>query len=206
MITSTPAFGRDVDDIDAVMPDPLGLLALWLPRPESDLRPLMTLTTIGEDGYPNARSVLLSAYDGACLYFHTDTRSRKAAELRANPKVSAVIVWPEIGRQVTVRGDAERTSPEHAASVFAARSRYLQLLAWTNDADLAQLPLPERRARWSEFGGLHPEGTLEPPPTWAGYQLSPTHLIFWRGDQEGPSNRVEYRREGGGWSFAKLPG
>lgn len=206
MITSTPTFGEDLADIDAVEPDALALLGRWLPANEGELRPLMTLSTIGLDGYPAARNVLLSKFDGSHLHFNTDASSRKVAELRVNPRVAVTLVWPEIGRQVVVQGDAAEVPPADAAEVFAARSRYLQLLAWANDPETAQLPLAERRARWAEFGRTHPEGTLSAPEWWTGFRVTPVRMLFWRGDPDGPSTRTEYVRAGDAWTISRLPG
>lgn len=206
MITASTTFGEDLADPDRVEPDALALLARWLPENEGELRPLMTLSSIGVDGYPAARSVLLSRFDGQCLHFHTDAGSRKAAELAADPRVALTLAWPEVGRQLVVQGDASPVPAEDAAEVYAARSRYLQLLAWANDAGTARLPLAERRARWSALQAAHPEGTLSPPPSWIGYRVTPRRILFWRGDPEGPSNRTEYLRNGTGWTVSRLPG
>jgi pyridoxamine 5'-phosphate oxidase len=206
VITSSPTFGRDRDDVDQVDDEPLGLLGLWLPHAEDELRPLMTLTTVGADGYPDARNVLLSDFDGRALFFHTDARSRKAAELAADPRVALAFVWPDAGRQVVVQGDASPVGTAEAAAAFAARSRYLQLLAWANDTEAATLPRSQRRERWAQFGAEHPDGSLAAPPTWTGYRVDPVRVTFWRGDADGPSNRVEYRRDGDGWTVTRLPG
>lgn len=204
-ITSTQTFGEDQPNPDETLPDPLGLLARWLPENTDELRPLMTLSTIGPDGYPGSRNVLLSEFDGEALFFHTDARSRKAVELAANPKVSLTFVWVELGRQLTVVGDAEPASAEEAAAVFASRSRYLQLLACSNTAELAERDVSARREAWAAFAAEHPDGTLDAPPTWLGFRVTPRRITFWRGDLDGPSNRVEYTRAGDCWSAERLP-
>ena len=91
-ITSTQIFGEDQPNPDETLPDPLHLLGRWLPENTDELRPLMTVSTIDADGYPDSRNVLLSEFDGEALYFHTDARSRKAGELAANPRVSLTLV------------------------------------------------------------------------------------------------------------------
>ncbi|WP_434316076.1 pyridoxamine 5'-phosphate oxidase family protein [Leifsonia sp. P73] len=164
MITSSGAFGHDNDDVDEIDPGPLGLLGRWLPPSASELRPLMTLSTVGLDGFPDARNVLLSGYDGKALQFHTDTRSRKAHELAADPRVALTLVWPDAGRQVVVQGYAVPTNAAASAAAFAQRSRYLQLLAWANDAPTAALPRAARRERWDRFDADHPDGQLNPRP------------------------------------------
>jgi pyridoxamine 5'-phosphate oxidase len=205
-ITSTQTFGEDQPDPDETLPDPLPLLGRWLPGNTDRLRPLMTLSTIDADGYPDSRNVLLSEFDGAALHFHTDAQTRKANELAANPRVSLTFVWADLGRQLTVVGDAEPTSAEEAAAAFAACSRYLQLLAWSNTAELAGLGVEARRAAWAAFAAEHPDGTLDAPPTWLGFRVTPRRITFWRGDLDGPSNRVEYTRTGDDWSAERLPG
>ena len=206
MITSTPTFGRDIDDPDADVPDPIALMKLWLPPNTTELRPLMTLATIDAEGCPDARSVLASAVDDDGLHFHTDARTRKVHELRHDPRACAVLAWPDVGRQLVVAGETTPEPEGTAAAVYAARGAYLRTLAWVNTDDLAQLSQGERRRRWAEHLRMTPEATLSAPPGWVGFVLRPTRLTFWRGDPEGPSNRVEYRRSGGGWDVRRLAG
>jgi pyridoxamine 5'-phosphate oxidase len=202
----TDTFGRDQDDTDAAPADPLTLLRDWLPSPDDPVKPLMTLATIGLDGYPDARNVLLSGFDGARLHFHTDAGSRKAAELAATPRATGVLVWPERARQVVVTGDVAPETPEQAAAVYPTRTRALQLLAWVNSDELAARPIAERRAVWAAFDAAHPEEPLAPPATWAGYTITPRRIVFWRGDPEGPSNRLMYTRAERGWALARKAG
>lgn len=187
-------------------PDPLTLAAEWLPTAESGVTPTVTLSTVGLDGYPSARTVLLSRFDGARLHFHTDRRSRKAAELAAVPRATITVLQPEASRQLVVTGDVGVVSDEEARVAFAARTRYLQVLAWVNDHDLAAEPAAVRRERWAAF--LEERGdAVEPPSTWTGYALTPVRMLFWQGDVDGPSNRLAYqRREDGGWSVEYWPG
>jgi pyridoxamine 5'-phosphate oxidase len=211
VITSLSTFGTDPcdpADPDAVEPDPMRLLRAWLPPNTSDLRPLMQLSTIDADGYPDARSVLLSEVDDGGLYFHTSSHTRKAAQLAALPRACAVLAWPEVGRQLVVQGEVEPVPALSARAAYHARGYYLQLLAWTNSTQMAQRPIAERRARFEEYARAHPEGTLEPPDSWIGFRIIPRRLTFWRGDELGPSNRTEYRRQAPDqpWSITKLDG
>lgn len=152
------------------------------------------LSTTDLDGYPDVRHVLLSAFDGAAFYFNTDVRSHKTAQLESDPRAALALVWPDIGRQLVVQGDVHRVSDEEAASVFQQRSRYLQLLAWVNDDQTARMPLAEHRDAWERFAEAHPRGALLlAPPSWCGYKIAPRRMTFWRGDPDGPSNRLEYR-------------
>jgi pyridoxamine 5'-phosphate oxidase len=186
--------------------NPLALAASWLAAAGAGATPTVTLSTVGLDGYPSARTVLLSRFDGERFHFHTDARSRKAAELAALPRATVTLHQPEHTRQLVVTGDVAAVTAPEAAGAYAARTRYLQVLAWLNDHDLAALPTAERRTRWAAFEREHADA-LEPPETWVGYALTPLRMLFWEGDTEGPSNRVAAVRDpDGSWSTERWPG
>jgi pyridoxamine 5'-phosphate oxidase len=186
--------------------DPWDLLRAWLPPNDDPERPLVTLATVDDDGAPDARTVLLSEYDEQGLYVHTDARSRKAAQLAAHPAAALVLRWPEQLRQVVVRGVAEPAPADECARAYARRTPYLRRLAWVNTAELAALPVAERRSRWAAFAAERPVDTLRPPDTWVGFLVRPTSLTFWTGDPGAASRRVEYRRDADRWATAVLAG
>lgn len=204
MITAGTTFGSDVDETDPLVDDPLALMVRWLPAHDDELRPLAALSTIGLDGIPSLRHVLVSDRDATGVYFHTDSASAKVAEIAAHPVAALSVAWPAIGRQLVVRGSVERVADDEAAAVYAQRSRYLQLLAWLNTAENAARPVDERHALWAEFDRTHP--ALEPPTRWAGFRLRPRTLTFWRGDPEGQSVRQHYTLRDGVWSGEILAG
>ncbi|MET3638223.1 pyridoxine/pyridoxamine 5'-phosphate oxidase [Curtobacterium oceanosedimentum] len=195
------------DDAAAAPADPLVLAASWLPSAEDGPGPTMTLSTVGLDGYPSARTVLLSRFDGHRLHFHTDRRSRKAAELAALPRAAVTLVWPEAARQLVVVGDVAPVTDAEARTAYVARTRYLQVLAWVNDhAAAAETPV-RRRERWAAFERERPGGDLEPPSTWAGFALTPVRMLFWRGATDAASNRLAYERHSdGSWAQESWPG
>lgn len=204
MITAGTTFGSDLDETDALVDDPLSLMVRWLPAHDSELRPLAALSTIGRDGLPSLRHVLVSDRDATGLYFHTDEASAKVGEIAADPVAAMAVAWPEVGRQLVVRGTVERVSDVEAAAVYAQRSRYLQMLAWMNTRENAQLPTDERRRLWAEFDAAHPD--LDPPARWIGFRLRPRTLTFWRGDPMGQSTRQHYTVADGVWSGEILAG
>jgi pyridoxamine 5'-phosphate oxidase len=181
------------------------LLQEWLPSNEDPDRPQLTLSTVTPDGRADARTVLLSEFDRDGFYFHTDSRSRKAAQLAANPAVALTWLWPGFTRQLVVQGTARPAPPGELAGAYRRRSPYLQQLAWLNTAGFALLPRAERVARWAEQAAAHPDGFAQ-PPTWAGYLVRPVRLTFWRGDPEAASRRTEFRAGPGGWQVSHRPG
>lgn len=191
--------------MSAALPAPaLALLQEWLPSNESPARPLMTLSTIGLDGYPDARSVLLSEWDEDGFFLHTDARSRKALQLGAEPRAALTLVWPELKRQLVVHGDAAPASADEETWAYGHRSRYLQLLAWLNDPAFAALPEPERVARWASFDAANP--ALSAPDTWQGFRVAPVRLTFWEGRDDAASRRREFALVSSTWQESLLPG
>jgi pyridoxamine 5'-phosphate oxidase len=185
--------------------DPWELLADWLPANDDPVRPTMTVATVTADGRADARIQLLSEYDEHGFYLHADARSRKVAQLAANPSVALVLHFPEELRQLVVQGLAEPARPDELKRAFAARSPYLQQLAWQNTVEFAGLPLADRLSAWAQFGADHADGFGQ-PPTWVGYLVRPTRLTFWIGNGDTASRRTEYARSSDGWTVALLAG
>ncbi len=186
--------------------DPLELALRWLPGNDAPDRPQMTLGTVDIDGAPAARTVLLSSVGFEGFTFHTDARSEKVADLRRDPRVSLVIVWPGFFRQLVVQGTATEQSQAEARAAFARRSPYLRHLAVLNDGEFARRPLEERRSRWAEAVASEPVGPLEPPATWVGFTVTPRRMLFWESAPDTASRRTEFVRDGDRWRIDHLPG
>ena len=191
---------------DAAPASPWELAAAWLPDNEDAERPVVTLATIDADGFPNGRSVLLSAYDESGFRIHTDARSAKAAELTATPRAALVIRWPDLARQLVVQGEVGPDDDASTARAFTRRDPYLRVLAHLSTADYAQLSVAERESRWAAAEQAAASQRVEQPPTWVGFVIRPRRLAFWAGSTTMASRRVEYRRSGQGWQRRFLPG
>lgn len=186
--------------------DPFELLAQWLPPNDAPERPLMTLATVSADGWPNARTVLLSEWSTEGFAFHTDARSRKIAEVDATGRAALMIALfsEEASRQLVVQGTVEAVEPAEEAWVYGARPAYLQTLAWLNTPEFAALPDAERVERWAAFQRENPAPA--PPQTWTGRRVRPQRLLFWTGTPDTASRRVGYTRSGEGWTVEILAG
>lgn len=180
--------------------DPWELLRDWLPANDDPVRPPMTVATL-DHGIPDARTLLLSEYDAHGLYFHTDSRSRKVEQLRADPSVALMLHLPEAKRQLTVQGIAELAPDDELARAYRARSPYLQQLAWQNTVEFAGLGDDDRESAWASFRAAHGDGFGQ-PPTWIGYLVRPSRLTFWTGSDTTASRRVEYQASPGGWAVS----
>lgn len=198
--------------------DPLQVLARWVAEATATGLPMpstMTLATVGGDGTPQARTVLVTAVDpdSGSLRFHSSTPTRKTVDLAVNPAASGVFHWPALGRQVVLAGTAEELDAATSRAAFPTRPRPLQLLAWAYEELTPTLRAPDRAvapgAVERAFGAAaeRDPSTLPMPPSFTTIRLVPTRVDVWQGgDEHTPPARTRFVREATGWrSFPVLP-
>ena len=154
----------------------------------------MTLSTVGSDGRPSARVVLLKGVDGGGLVFYTNTRSKKGRELANDPRVALTLWWPRIGWQVRVEGAAAAVRDAEADAYFATRARGSQLGAWASDQSDPLASRAELEARLAAFDARWPNQPVPRPPHWSGYRVTPTLIEFWKNRDDRLHEREEYSR------------
>ena len=159
----------------------------------------MALATATRGGRPSVRFVLLKRADAAGFIFYTDTRSRKGAELGANPRAALVFYWEGVVRQVRVEGRVERVSDAEADRDWRRRPREQQIViaAAKQDAPLASTrSLAVAVARLSrKCAGLE----VTRPRSWTGYRLVPDAIEFWSHRDDRLHRREHFERRGARW-------
>ena len=172
-----------------------------LPEPNA-----MTLSTVGADGHPNARTVLLKQLDDRGFSFFTNYDSRKGAELAAHPQAAITFLWATRQRQVTVRGLVRKLPHEEAQAYFAVRPRGHQVGAWAShqSAEIPDRTWLERKA--AEVEAQYPDGVDIPcPPHWGGYVLEAAEIEFWQGRRSRLHDRLRYTKGvDGAWKINRL--
>lgn len=191
----------------AVDPDPIAQFQRWLAdalRIDAHEPNAMTLATVDSAGGPNARVVLLRGVDARGFVFFTNYESCKGRELAALPRAALVFWWPELERQVRIRGDVSRVSAEESDAYFATRPRGHKLGAWVSaqSAGIANRAVLE--ARLAELEREYPDEVVPRPPHWGGYRVSPDEIEFWQGRTNRLHDRLIYRRTAGAWRMERL--
>ncbi len=188
-------------------PDPLARFRRWYADAERTGAPLpeaIALATADARGRPSVRFVLLKGVDARGFVFFTDGRSRKGAELVANPEAAFAVYWDVLGKQVRVEGRVEVVSAAEADAYWATRPRESRLAA---SASHQSAPLARRSdliARWRTLGRRHPGDDVPRPPAWRGYRIVPRAIEFWtRGDFR-LHTRERFERRRGGWTRKTL--
>lgn len=138
----------------------------------------MVLVTATRDGLPSARMVLLKRCDARGFEFYTNLGSRKARELRDNPRATLLFDWPETGRRVEIAGRVEPLSAGEADAYFASRPALSRIGAW---ASRQSRPLGSRLELWLRilrFTAIWASGRLARPPFWSGFRVVPDDIAF----------------------------
>lgn len=162
------------------------------------------LGTATKDGIPSVRMVLLKGHDERGFVFYTNLQSDKSTDLKENPRAAMDFYWPQLGRQVRVKGPVELVSHEEADSYFASRPRASQLGAW---ASIQSRPLTARtdfENRLVEYEKKFQGREVPRPPHWSGWRIKPVRIEFWQEGEFRLHERLVYLRDGDAWRTEML--
>lgn len=201
-------YRREILQKDALPEDPMVLFELWIAEARTTAIPdptAMTLATVGPEGKPSSRVVLLKAIEEGRLIFFTNYRSRKGQELENRPWVAAHFYWPELERQVRIEGEAERIAERDSEDYFLTRPFDSQISAW---ASPQSEEIPDRdylEARFEKYAQKFRSGERVPRPGyWGGYRITPARMEFWQGGVHRLHDRIEYTKISNGWNRVRL--
>jgi pyridoxamine 5'-phosphate oxidase len=170
-----------------------------LPEPTA-----MALATVGEDGQPSVRIVLLKGIDERGFVFYTNLESRKGRELRAHPRAALCFYWAPLERQVRIEGPVELVSAAEADAYFATRARQSQIGAWASEQSAPLAGDEELEARVREMERRFAGRDVPRPPHWSGFRVLPERIEFWRNRAFRLHERIVFERVEGRWRSCRL--
>ncbi len=193
-------------------PDPVAACAAWLDhayaRSGATFPNAVCLSTVGEDGRPQGRMVLVKTVDERGLVFFTNYRSPKGRALEHAGSAALTFYWPDLDRQVRVSGTVERVGSAESDEYFRTRPRGSQIGAWASAQSEELESRAELEARCRELEARFAEVEVPRPGHWGGYLLRPKEVEFWQGRDDRLHDRFLFRRDveagAGAWVVARL--
>ena len=185
---------------------PLVQFERWLNeavRAEVNEPTAMNVATVGEDGRPSSRMVLLKEVNAQCFVFFSNYLSRKGRALSAHPFAALTFFWPELERQVRVEGRVVLLDEAASDEYFKSRPYTSRIGAWASEQSSVIAGKSVLVARAAAVGLKHPI-SVPRPPHWGGYVVLPERLEFWQGRPSRLHDRIQYRLENESWLKERL--
>jgi pyridoxamine 5'-phosphate oxidase len=200
-------YGRASLDEADVLDDPVAQFAKWFDeamKAQVFEANAMSVATVGKDGKPSSRIVLIKQYDQRGFTWYTNYESQKGQQLADNPHAALLFFWRELERQVRIEGRVEKTSAEDSDQYFYSRPVQSQLAAVASQQSERIASRSEMEAHFAAVEAAS-GGQPQRPPHWGGYRLVPERIEFWQGRRSRFHDRIVFTLQAdGSWKKERL--
>src|SRR5471032_2294755 len=200
-------YGRASLTENDVLDDPIAQFGKWFEEAmhaRVNEPNAMSVATVGADGKPSSRIVLIKQYDARGFTWYTNYGSHKGRQLGDNPHAALLFFWSELERQVRIEGKVVKTSAEESDKYFYSRPVKSQIAAIASQQSARIASREQMEANYdaaAAVGGEHPVR----PENWGGYRLDPVRIEFWQGRRSRFHDRIVYvKQEDGSWVKERL--
>ena len=177
--------------------DPIAAFDGWLQEAavsEPNDPNAMSLATVGADGMPNARMVLLKGHDARGFVFYTNLESQKGGELADNAQAALCFHWKSLYRQVRVQGPISAVSDAEADAYFNSRGRQSRIGAWASQQSRPLANRAELEGVFAKIDAQYPDEDIPRPPHWSGRRITPLRIEFWQDGDHRLHDRLVFKR------------
>ncbi len=164
----------------------------------------MSLSTLGLEGFPDSRIVLLKDFGENGFTFFTNYNGNKGKSIEKNPAVGLHFFWPELERQIRISGFAEKTSDDISDKYFYSRPVFSQIAAVVSNQSSK---IPSRESLQNDFDILKEKSAnavIKRPLNWGGFIVSPVKFEFWQGRESRLHDRILYEKLEADWTVSRL--
>jgi pyridoxamine 5'-phosphate oxidase len=207
ILTRRLNYERGMLDEASVAADPFAQFAVWLDEALATpgiVEPnAMSIATVGADGRPSSRIVLLRQWDARGFVFYTNYESRKGRDLAERPYAALLFWWGALERQIRIEGPVERVLDLESDAYFATRPRGHRLSAWASQQSSVVPDKTSLEEAMAEADRRFPTDVPR-PPYWGGFRVVPDRFEFWQGRPNRVHDRVAYVKSPSGWELQRL--
>lgn len=188
--------------------NPLELFQKWFNEVDSNFKDIeanaMSISTIGKDGFPKTRIVLLKKFNDNGFVFYTNYKSEKGRAIKENPNVCLSFFWEFAERQVIIKGIVEKISEEESDAYFHSRPKGSQLGAIASHQSEAIKSREILEANLKAIENEYQNKPIERPKVWGGYIVKPVSIEFWQGRPNRLHDRILYELVNKNWIKQRL--
>lgn len=187
--------------------DPIAFFEKWFDEAEkADVLDAnaFNLSTVGKNGFPDGRIVLLKGIENGKFVFYTNYTSKKGSDLAETPKAAMTFYYKELDRQIRIQGTITKHDELESDQYFLSRPLKSRIGAWVSAQSKV---IPSRvylMRKFAEFSLKNAGKSVKRPDFWGGYAITPIHIEFWQGRPSRLHDRINFRLENDEWVAERL--